>query len=164
VTAAGGKAILSVDGSFTTKPDVAIVVFGENPYAEWHGNLKSLDYQGDRGADEALLQRFKNAGIPVVAVFLSGRPLWIDPELNAPDAFVAAWLPGTEGGGVAGVLFRNERGGVNQDFVGKLSYSWPKHADQTPLNRGDAGYDPLFAYGYGLSYAQAGPSNDVPAP
>jgi len=53
------------------------------------------------------------------------------------------------------VLFRNERGEVNQDFVGKLSYSWPRHADQTPLNRGDAGYDPLFAYGYGLSYAHA---------
>jgi beta-glucosidase len=156
VTAAGGKATLSVDGNFTTKPDVAIVVFGENPYAEWHGNLKSLDYQGDHGADEALLQHLKNAGIPVVAVFLSGRPLWIDPELNASDAFVAAWLPGTEGGGVADVLFRNERGEVNQDFVGKLSYSWPKHAGQTPLNRGDAGYDPLFAYGYGLSYAHAG--------
>lgn len=72
VTAAGGKATLSVDGSFTTRPDVAIVVFGENPYAEWHGNVRSLDYQGDHGADEALLRQLKNSGIHIVAVFLSG--------------------------------------------------------------------------------------------
>jgi beta-glucosidase len=82
--------------------------------------------------------------------------MWVNPELNASDAFVAAFLPGGEGGGVADLLFRKPDGAVNHDFRGKLSYSWPKFADQTPLNRGDAGYDPLFPYGFGLTYADAG--------
>jgi len=164
VTAAGGTATLSVDGSFTGKPDAAIVVFGENPYAEWHGNIKSLDYQGADGADAALLKKLKDAGIPVVAVFLTGRPLWINPELNASDAFVVAWWPGTEGGGVAEVLFRDEQDAVKQDFVGKLSYSWPRHADQSPLNRNDASYDPLFPYGYGLTYADKATADAADAP
>jgi beta-glucosidase len=83
--------------------------------------------------------------------------MWVNPELNASDAFVAAFLPGSEGGGIADVLFRKADGAVNHDFRGRLSYSWPKRADQTPLNRGDAKYDPLFAYGYGLTYADARP-------
>jgi beta-glucosidase len=102
------------------------------------------------------MQRLKAAGIPVVALFLSGRPMWVNPELNASDAFVAAFLPGGEGGGVADVLFRDAGGKVRHDFKGKLSYSWPKRADQTPLNRDDADYDPLFAYGHGLTYADKG--------
>jgi beta-glucosidase len=152
VKTAGGTATLSVDGSYSARPDVAIVVFGENPYAEWHGNVRSIDYQGDTGTDAALLRRFKDAGIPVVAVFLTGRPLWVNPELNASDAFVVAWLPGSEGDGIAEVMFRNERGAVDRDFVGKLSFSWPRHANQAPLNRNDANYDALFAYGFGLTY------------
>src|SRR5262249_41459169 len=92
------------------------------------------------------------AGVPVVAVFFSGRPLWINPELNASDAFIAAWLPGTEGGGVADVIFRSGSGKVNHDFKGKLSYSWPKHPRQPNLNRNDAEYDALFPYGFGLTY------------
>jgi beta-glucosidase len=128
-------------------------VFGENPYAEWYGNVQSIDYRGDAGADAALMKRFKDAGIPVVAVFLTGRPLWINPGLNASDAFVVAWLPGSEGAGVADVIFRNERGQVNQDFRGKLSYSWPRRVDQPALNRSDANYDALFPYGFGLTYA-----------
>jgi beta-glucosidase len=152
VKSAGGTASLSAAGDFTTRPDVAIVVFGENPYAEWFGDIKSIDYQGENGADAALMQRLKAQGIPVIAVFLTGRPLWVNPELNAADAFVVAWLPGSEGGGIADVLFRNARGGIQHDFVGKLSYSWPRRSNQTPLNRGDAGYDPLFAYGFGLTY------------
>jgi beta-glucosidase len=94
--------------------------------------------------------------VPVVAVFLSGRPMWVNPEINASDAFVAAFLPGSEGGGVADVLFRAKDGAIRNDFKGKLSYSWPKRADQTPLNYGDKAYDPLFAYGFGLTYANAG--------
>jgi beta-glucosidase len=94
----------------------------------------------------------------VVSVFLSGRPMWVNPELNASDAFVAAFLPGGEGGGVADVLFR--RGA--RDFRGKLSYSWPRRADQGPINRGDANYDPLFPYGYGLTYASAGDLPQLP--
>jgi beta-glucosidase len=149
----GGKATLSVDGSFETRPDVAIVVFGEMPYAEFLGNVRSLDYQGPDGADEALLKRLKGQGIPVVSVFLTGRPLWVNPELDASDAFVVAWLPGSEGAAVADVLFRNQAGEVNFDFRGKLSYSWPRDPSQTPLNRGDTPYDPLFAYGFGLTYS-----------
>jgi len=152
VEAAGGQAELSAEGRFTTKPDVAIVVFGENPYAEFMGDLPTLDYQSGGKTDLALLRRLKAQGIPVVAVFLSGRPLWVNPELNAADAFVAAWLPGTEGGGVADVLIGDARGRPRHDFQGKLSFSWPRLASQTRLNVGDAGYDPLFAYGYGLTY------------
>jgi len=151
VTAAGGTATLSVTGSFKQKPDVAIVVFGEQPYAEYFGNVKSLDYQGSNGADAALLARLKQAGIPVVSIFLSGRPLWVNPELNASDAFVAAWLPGSEGAGIADVIFRNSEDAVNHDFTGKLSFSWPRRANDAALNRNDANYDPLFAYGFGLT-------------
>lgn len=150
VTAAGGQAEFSPDGSFTAKPDVAVVVFGEDPYAEFLGDRPNLDYQPE--GDLALMRKLKAQGVPVVAVFLSGRPLWVNPELNAADAFVAAWLPGTEGGGVADVLVGDARGRPRHDFRGRLSYSWPKLASQYRLNRGEAGYDPLFAYGHGLTY------------
>jgi beta-glucosidase len=156
VNAAGGKAMLSVDGSFSAKPDIAVVVFGENPYAEMVGDRPTLEYSPADKHDLELLKRLRAAGIPVVAVFLSGRPMWVNPELNASDAFVAAFLPGSEGGGVADVLFRDAAGQVHHDFRGELSYSWPKRADQTPLNVGDANYDPLFAFGYGLKYGQPG--------
>jgi beta-glucosidase len=151
VRAGGGTATLSVDGKYKRKPDVAIVVFGENPYAEMVGDRPTLEFSpSDKSALETL-KRLKAAGIPTVSVFLSGRPLWVNPELNASDAFVAAFLPGSEGGGVADVLFRGPDGVAHHDFKGRLSYSWPKRADQTPLNRGDTNYDPLFPYGYGLS-------------
>ncbi|MDB5471624.1 MAG: celD [Caulobacter sp.] len=153
VKAGGGQAELSPDGSFKTRPDVAVVVFGENPYAEFQGDLTSLEYQPGAKTDLALLKRLKAQGIPVVAVFLSGRPLWTNSEINAADAFVAAWLPGSEGAGVADVLVGDAGGKPRADFRGKLSYSWPKLASQTVLNRGDKVYDPLFAYGYGLTYA-----------
>ncbi len=156
IAAGGGHADLSVDGQFATRPDVAVVVFGENPYAEFQGDLQTVDYQPGAKTDLALIQRLKAQGVPVVAVFLSGRPLWVNREINAADAFVAAWLPGTEGGGVADLLVRRPDGQVNHDFTGKLSFSWPRRADQTPLNRGQPGYDPQFAYGYGLSYAHGG--------
>jgi beta-glucosidase len=159
VKSAGGTASLSVDGKYKRKPDVAIVVFGENPYAEMIGDRPTLEFSpSDKTALETL-KKLKAAGIPTVSVFLSGRPMWVNPELNASDAFVAAFLPGSEGGGIADVLFKDAAGNARYDFRGKLSYSWPKRADQTPLNRGDADYDPLFAYGYGLTYADDG---DVP--
>ncbi|WP_454714180.1 glycoside hydrolase family 3 N-terminal domain-containing protein [Caulobacter segnis] len=157
VEAGGGKATLAVDGVFTQKPDVAIVVFGENPYAEGVGDLKTtLEYQPGAKTDLALLKSLKAKGVPVVAVFLTGRPLWVNPEINASDAFVSAWLPGSEGGGVADVIIGDKAGKPRTDFHGKLSFSWPKTAAQFSLNKGDKGYDPLFAYGYGLSYARPG--------
>ncbi len=148
VAAAGpGNAAISPDGSYTTKPDVAVVVFGEDPYAEFQGDLPDLMFR-DKGNSLALLKRYRAAGIRTVAVFLSGRPLWMNPYINQSDAFVAAWLPGSEGGGVADVLFGKA------DFKGALSFSWPKRATQYRLNVGDADYDPLFAYGYGLTYTK----------
>ena len=156
ITAAGGTATYSRDGSFTSRPDAAIVVFGEKPYAEMVGDRTTLEYSPADKRDLALLKSLKAAGIPVVAVFLSGRPLWVNAELNASDAFVAAFLPGTEGGGVADVLLRRRDGGVAHDFTGKLSFSWPRRPDQFRLNHGDPGYDPLFAFDYGLRYASPG--------
>jgi beta-glucosidase len=153
ILAQGGQAVLSPDGAYDTRPDVAIVVFGEEPYAEFQGDRADLDFADTEGLD--LLRRFRTQGIPTVAVFLSGRPMWINPEYNAADAFVAAWLPGSEGGGVADVLIGDAEGGVRHDFTGRLSYSWPARPDQTPLNVGDADYAPLFAYGFGLDYASA---------
>ena len=131
---------------------MAIVVFGEDPYAEWEGDLESLSFSARYAEPVELLRRLKQQDIPVVSVFLSGRPLWVNPELNASTAFVSTWLPGTEGGGVAEVLFRDNQGEVDFDFTGKLSFSWPRDASQTPLNRNDPNYEPLFAYGFGLTY------------
>ncbi|MCS6205456.1 glycoside hydrolase family 3 protein [Shewanella baltica] len=155
VSASGGSAVLSVDGQFdaANKPDVAIVVFGEEPYAEGNGDIDNLEYQRGNKRDLALLQKLKAAGIPVVSVFISGRPLWVNPELNASDAFVAAWLPGTEGAGISEVLFTQANGDVQYDFTGKLSFSWPSTPQQTQVNVHDSDYSPLLPYGYGLSYA-----------
>lgn len=154
----GGRAELSVDGKFKQRPDVAIVVYGETPYAELVGDIQTLEFQPGEKQDLALLKKLKAQGIPVVSVFLSGRPLWVNPELNASDAFVAAWLPGTEGGGIADVLVAGADGKPRHDFHGKLSFSWPRTAAQLELNKGQAssdptGYDPLFPLGYGLTYA-----------
>jgi beta-glucosidase len=154
--AGGGSATLSKDGSFTAKPDVAIVVFGEMPYAEMRGDVRTLEFEaGDKQA-LATLKTLKAAGIPTVSVFLSGRPLWVNPELNQSDAFVAAWFPGSEGGGIADVLIGDAAGKPRRDFTGRLSFSWPKTAGQFTLNKGAPGYDPLFALDYGLSYAKPG--------
>jgi beta-glucosidase len=151
VKAAGGSATLSTDGQFSTKPDAAIVVFGENPYAEFQGDRSDVVFDDPATIDNlATMKRLKAAGVPVVAVFLSGRPLWVNPYLNAADAFVAAWLPGSEGEGVADLLFGKAQ------FRGKLPFSWPKRPDQAPLNMGSPGYDPLFAYGFGLTTRDKG--------
>jgi beta-glucosidase len=153
---AGGHAELSPDGRFVHRPDAAIVVFGENPYAEFQGDIGTLEYQPGDKRDLALLRHLRAQHIPVVAVFLSGRPLWTNPEINASDAFVAAWLPGTEGGGIADLLIGDASGQPVADFIGKLSFSWPRVPVPPPLHREDRGYNPLFAYGYGLSYAHPG--------
>jgi beta-glucosidase len=151
VNNAGGKTTLSVDGSYTIKPDVAIVVFGEEPYAEGHGDINNLEYQRGKKKDLALLKSLKAKGIPVVAVFISGRPLWVNAELNASDAFVAAWLPGSEGKAIADVLIKAQANSIQYDFKGKLSFSWPKSPTQI-VNRFDDDYQPLFPYGFGLTY------------
>lgn len=155
-SAAGGEAVLSVDGRYAVKPDVAVVVFGEDPYAEFQGDRPTLAYKPGNETDLALLKRLKAEGIPVVAVFLSGRPLWVNREINAANAFVAAWLPGSEGAGIADVLLRGSDGRVQHDFKGKLSFSWPRTATQYANSVGQKDYDPLFAFGFGLTYADNG--------
>lgn len=162
VSKSGGQAYLSENGQYRDKPDVAIVVFGEQPYAEFQGDRTHLDLATSTGLD--LLKQFKQRDIPTVAIFLSGRPMWVNPELNQSDAFIAAWLPGSEGGGVADVLFSDKQGASHYDFTGRLTFSWPKVPDDTQLNVGDDNYDPLFAYGYGLSMADnqpLGPLNET---
>ena len=161
VAAAGGTAELSVSGEFRARPDVAIVVFGENPYAEFQGDIASAEYSPGAKPDLELLRKLHGKGVPVVAVFLSGRPLWVNPEMNASDAFVAAWLPGSEGGGIADVLFKAPNGSVPYDFHGKLSFAWPRTPQQTAvvLQPGDS---PLFPYGYGLRYHDDGALKKLP--
>lgn len=152
VNAADGHIELAVDGNYQQKPDVAIVVFGEQPYAEGIGDIDNLDYQRGNKTDLALLKKLKADGIKVVSVFISGRPMWVNAELNASDAFVAAWLPGSEGTGVSEVLFTKTDGSINHDFKGKLSFSWPKSVNQAVVNRNDKDYSPLLPYGFGLRY------------
>jgi beta-glucosidase len=162
VRAAGGTAELSPSGDFKARPDVAIVVFGENPYAEFQGDIGSVEYSPGDKPDLQLLRRLRARGVPIVAVFISGRPLWVNPEINAANAFVAAWLPGSEGGGIADVLFKGRDGTVAHDFRGKLSFSWPRNPQQTAVNRGESGQTPLFPYGYGLTYASDGNLKALP--
>ncbi len=149
----GGKAALSVNGEFEDKPDVAVVVFGEEPYAEGQGDIENLYYGSRYQGDLKLLKKLRSQNIPIISIFLTGRPLWINPELNASDAFVVAWLPGTEANGIADVLIKDANGNIDFDFKGKLSFSWPSHANQVSINIGDKDYQPLFPYGFGLTYA-----------
>lgn len=159
ILAAGGQAELSADGHYAVRPDVAIVVFGETPYAEFAGDRSGLQF--DDAARLALMRRLKSEGIPVVALFLSGRPMWVNAELNSTDAFVAAWLPGSEGGGIADVLLRDGLGQVQHDFTGRLAMSWPARCDQFDNNAGTDGYAPLFALGFGHRFAAGAASLPV---
>ena len=145
-TASGGTATLSVDGSYSERPDVAVVVFGEEPYAEFAGDRKQLVLADEEGL--GLLRKFDAEGIPTVAVFLSGRPMWMNREINAADAFVASWLPGGEGAGVADILFGH------RETTGRLSFSWPAGCDGTPLNDAEGA---LFPFGHGRSLTDRSP-------
>ena len=137
--------------------DVAVVAIGETPYAEGAGDIgssKTLELARLHPEDVALLDALKAKGVKkIVTVLYSGRVLYVNKELNRSDAFVAAFLPGTEGDGLADVLFQKEGGGVAYDFQGTLSYSWPKSACQTSQDRFAPDYAPLYAWGYGLKVA-----------
>ena len=143
----GGSATLSPDGQYSSKPDAAVVVFGEEPYAEFAGDRKHLGFTDEEGL--GLLRKFKAEGVPTVAVFLSGRPMWVNREMNAADAFVASWLPGSEGAGVADVLT-----GATP-ATGKLGFSWPATCDFGPLNGPDGA---LFPVGYGRALTDTSPT------
>ncbi len=139
----GTEVTFSRDGRGADGADAGIVVIGETPYAEFEGDRESLELDPE---DVAAVQHMKDAGIPVVVVLISGRPMIVEPELESWDAFLAAWLPGTEGGGVADVIFGE------YDPTGKLPHTWPRTMAQIPVNHGDTGIDALFPYGFGLSY------------
>jgi beta-glucosidase len=141
--AKGAQVTYAKDGSGAKGADVGVVVIGETPYAEFQGDRDDLSLSKE---DLAAISAVKSAGIPTVVVLLSGRPMILGEALTQADALVAAWLPGTEGAGVADVLFGDYKP------TGKLSFSWPRSMDQIPINVGDAKYDPLFAYGFGLTY------------
>ncbi len=153
----GGLATISTTGEVETKPDVAVVVLGEKPYAEFEGDVPNLAFQ-PTPAEEQIITRFKSQGIPVVVVFLSGRPMFTGKLINQADAFVAAWLPGTQGRGVADVLVAGADNKAERDFTGRLPFAWPADA-RSPL------VAPLFPLGYGLDYTKSGklaPVNEDP--
>ena len=147
----GGSTELSVSGNWSKKPDVAVVVFGEEPYAEGQGDVHTLAYRNGRIEDLELMQKLQSQDIPVVSVFITGRPLWVNAEINSSDAFVVAWLPGTEGGGVADVLVADSDNNPRYDFTGRLSFDWP-NKDMNSQNEALPVFDNLLQLGQGLSY------------
>lgn len=139
---AGGEVIFSESGETSESADIVIAIYGEDPYAEFQGDRENLDFI-PKGFDTNSLLKFKNMDIPVVSVFLSGRPMWTNPEINNSDSFIAAWLPGSEGGGIADMLFKTDN---SYDFKGKLSFTWPSSALVSEKK------ETLFNLGYGLTY------------
>ena len=135
--------LYSKDGKNIPDADMIIVVIGEKPYSEGWGDRESLDLSKE---DKKILKRVKKKNLPYLIILISGRPMIIESELKDCDAFIAAWLPGTEGSGIADVVY----GDYNP--TGKLSMSWPRSMKQIPINIGDKSYDPLFSFGYGLTY------------
>ena len=133
----------SKDGNELQGSDIIVIAVGEKPYTEGVGDRDSLILSED---NKKLLKKVKRTKIPYVIILISGRPMIVEEELDDSHAFIAAWLPGTEGGGISDVIF----GDFN--FTGKLSMTWPKSMKQVPINYGDSSYDPLFKFGFGLSY------------
>jgi beta-glucosidase len=157
VQASGGKAELATSGAYQSKPDAAIIVLGERPYAEFEGDVPHLAFDTDP-ADMKMIEELKAKGIPVVVLFLSGRPMFTGKLMNLADAFVAGWLPGSQGQGVADVLIAGKNGKSKRGFTGKLPFAWPVDANATMTK-------PLFPLGYGLTYAsktQLGRVNENP--
>ncbi|MGZ3181932.1 MAG: glycoside hydrolase family 3 N-terminal domain-containing protein [Telluria sp.] len=151
-----GNVTYSADarGVDVSKYDAVIAVIGERPYAEGEGDIGpsgTLRHSSRYPEDLEVLQAVAGKGKPVVTVFLSGRALWVNDLLNLSDDFIVAWLPGSEGKGVSDLLVK---GPQPNRFTGRLSFSWPKTACQTPLNAGEPGYAPLFKLGYGLDAKQ----------
>lgn len=135
----------SLDGNGAEGAAIGIVVIGEKPYAEGMGDRGDLTLDPD---DINAIANMKGTGIPVVAILIAGRPMIIGEVLPQADAFMVGFLPGTEGQGVADVLFGDYKP------TGKLSFSWPRSTDQLPLNANGPkdSYDPLFPLGFGLTY------------
>jgi beta-glucosidase len=151
--APGSRIEYSPTGDFTdTKADYSVVIVGELPYAEGSGDRSNLALAA---SDVSLITRMKGYGNPVVVILVTGRPMLIGNIIPFADAIMAAWLPGTEGDGVADILFGDYRP------TGVLSHSWPRTMAQLPINIGDASYDPLYRYGYGLTYPATAVNGDA---
>jgi beta-glucosidase len=146
----------SLDGSNIAGASVGVAVIGEVPYSEGYGDANPNAPERPNGPNykdliipegqAAVVRALKQAGLPTVVVLIAGRPLILDPILPYADAIVTAWLPGSEGAGVTDVLFGDAHP------TGKLPHSWPRSMAQIPINEGDASYDPLWPFGYGLTY------------
>ena len=143
----GGNIEFSEDGSYTSKPDYVIFVYGETPYAEGEGDINNLNFSKNNKENIQKMKLFQEKGISVISLFISGRPMITDKEIQYSDAFVPIWLPGTAIEGINDVIFSKLDGSINYDFKGRLSFSWPAQDSETPFN-----YSPLFQYGYGLTY------------
>ncbi|MET9634681.1 exo 1,3/1,4-beta-D-glucan glucohydrolase [Lentzea sp. NPDC006480] len=132
--------------------DAVIAVIGETPYAEGVGDIGKRTFETARlyPKDLETLDKVSGKGKPVITVYVGGRAMYMNKEINRSDAFVAAWLPGTEGQGIADLLIRGRHNG----FSGKLSYSWPGEA--CPALPGEPAKTPLFKFGYGLRDWQTG--------
>ncbi|MXW44390.1 MAG: glycoside hydrolase family 3 protein [Gammaproteobacteria bacterium] len=139
-------------GSAASLPDVALLVYGERPYAEYEGDVETLEFSPRDKSHLEAARRLQAAGIRVVSVLLTGRPLAVPDEIEASGAFVVAWLPGSEGAGVADVLIAGAEGAARYDFSGRLPFSWPQIPDQAVNNVGDESYRPAFPLGFGLRY------------
>ena len=155
VTAAGGtisyaKSVSALRGN----PDLVIYVFGEKPYAEFFGDMSDLVFEFDDGTALADLAALKKRNVPVVSLFLTGRPLWVNPHINRSDAFVVGWLPGTQAGGIADVLAADANGAAVHDFTGRLSFSWPADGRGAPIDAASTS-GVQFPIGFGLSYSSA---------
>ena len=128
------------------------MVYGETPYAEGEGDTKSLDFSSKNTSIIKAMSSISKKDIPIISLFITGRPLIVDKELNLSSAFVSIWHPGTAVEGINDVIFSNKDNSINHNFKGKLSFSWPSETSTNPLNIRDTEYNPLFKYGYGLSY------------
>lgn len=150
-----GTVTYSIDGSGVSDADIAVAVIGETPYAEGQGDRDDLNFTKD---DIETVRRLKETGIPIVVIIISGRPMIINTIQPFSDAIIAAWLPGTEGDGVADILFG--------DFqpTGTLSNSWPADMASVPLNDGDTEYEPLYPYGHGITTIDNSPAGSSPYP
>jgi beta-glucosidase len=155
VGAAGGEVTTRMDDINTRKPAAAIVVYGETPYAEFQGDRETLEFSAQDAAHLETLRQLRAANIPAISLFISGRPLWVNRELNLSDAFVAVWLPGSEGNGIADLLFEPLPGHAAHDFTGRLSFSWPATAMPVTFGSDSAVHGALFPRGFGLSLAKS---------
>ena len=149
VESGGGRLVDGADLTGPDRPDIAVLVYGEQPYAEMQGDIQFAVFNA--GNPLAQLRRLQHGGIPTVTVFLSGRPLWVRPEIEASNAFVAAWLPGTEGGGIADVLVGDAAGRPRHDFSARLSFAWPNDGIPAGTQPADRPRESWSA-GFGLHY------------